>query len=102
MAKLLAIGAILALLGFGTRIAWDAAHQSGVDAERTRQSDALAGKQTEEKETVKEIIKWRDKERIVYRDRIQTIHTTADPTGCLDTDLRDAGLGFMLPAARSH
>ncbi len=101
MTKLLAIGALLALLGLGISSAWDAAYQSGIDAERSRRATAAAESRTAEQVEVREIIKWRDKERIIYRDRIQTIHTAADPTGCLDTDLRDAGLGFMLRAGKA-
>lgn len=98
MPKLIAASIVLALLTAGVKASWDAAYQSGADAERTRQSASQAEQRTAEKAEVKEVIRWRNRERVVYRDRIQTIHTTADPTGCLGTDLRDVGLGSMLPA----
>ena len=102
MAKLIAIVALLSLLGFGIFTLWTTAYQSGENAERTRQAAAVGENLAAEKVVVKQIIKWRDKERIVYRDRIQQIHTAADTTGCLNTDLRDVGLGFMLPATGNH
>lgn len=102
MVKLIAIGVLLALIGWGITTALSAAYQSGVDAELTRQSNALAAEQTAEQAEIKKLNDWLIEARKNNRDDVQKIHTAADPTGCLDTDLRDAGLGFMLPAARSH
>lgn len=71
-------------------------YQAGADSIRADLADALAKAGELENKKVNEVIKWKEKEKVVYRDRIQKIKVAADPTGCLDTDLRDVGLDGML------
>ena len=73
-------------------------YNAGADSIRAEMIEAVADAESREKVVVKEVIKWKEKERIVYRDKVKTIRMAADPTGCLDSDLRSVGLGGMLSA----
>lgn len=75
---------------------YDAGYSAGADAVTAAYAASLAAEVKEEQEDVKEIIKWKEKKVIVYRDRVTEIHTAADQTGCLDTPLTGIGLGGML------
>ena len=86
---------LLAMAG----IAWqihDAGYQAGVDSEKAASGLAVAQAQSREVIKVKEVILWKEKIKVVYRDKIKTIRLAADPTGCLGHDLRAVGLGGML------
>ena len=90
---------VTVLLSALVGIAWkvhDAGYQAGVDSEKAASARAIAQAQAREVIKVKEIILWKEKIKVVYRDKIKTIRLAADPTGCLDHDLRDVGLGGML------
>ena len=49
----------------------------------------------EDQQSVREIIKWREKEKKVYVDKIKYIRLAKDPTGCADTKLTDMGFGLQ-------
>lgn len=49
---------------------------------------------TEGEEKVKIVIKWRTKEKVIYRDKVKKIYINPDPTGCRDTKLIDMGIGL--------
>jgi len=59
-------------------------------------AEANAAAVKEEKQDVKEIIKWKEKRVVVYRDRIKEVKIAQDPTGCLDMPLTDVGLDRLL------
>jgi len=86
---------LLAIAGISWKI-HDAGYQAGIDSEKSASAIALAQAQGREVIKVKEIILWKEKIKVVYRDKIKTIRLAADPTGCLDHDLRSVGLGGML------
>lgn len=71
-------------------------YQAGGDSVKAEAAKAMAIASVTENKKVKEVIKWKEKTRVVYRDRVQKIKVAADPSGCLDMDLRDVGLGGML------
>ena len=94
--KAIIVGVLLLVMA---GIAWkihDAGYQAGVDSEKATSAVAIAQAQGREVVKVKEVILWKEKIKVVYRDKIKTIRLAADPTGCLDHDLRDVGLGGML------
>lgn len=72
-------------------------YTAGADAVTAAYGAANAAAAEKEREDVKEVIKWKEKRVIVYRDRIKEVKVAVDPTGCLDTPLPDVGLGGMLP-----
>jgi len=72
------------------------AYQAGGDKVRAEAAKAMAIASYTEHKKVREIIKWKEITKVVYRDRVQKIKVAADPTGCLDMDLRTVGLGGML------
>ncbi len=94
--KLLAAVILLSALAGVVWKVHDAGYQAGADAERARSAVAIAEAQGREVIKVKEVIKWKERIKVVYRDKIKTIRLAADPTGCLDHDLRAVGLIGML------
>lgn len=90
------ISAVIALV---LGVVWKTYHMgytAGANEVTAAFAQANAAAAEKEKEDVREIIKWKEKQVIVYRDRIKEIKVAADPTGCLDTSLTDLGLGGML------
>lgn len=83
--KILAIAVIVAFI-------------AGWQVKGWKVSDDVVDEIADEQEQVREIIKWKEKEKVVYRDRIQKIKVAQDPTGCLDSKLSDIGLSSLLPA----
>ena len=47
-----------------------------------------------DKKDVETVIKWRIKEKVIFRDKIKKIYIAKDATGCLDTKLIDMGIGL--------
>ena len=47
-----------------------------------------------DKKAVETVIKWRTKEKVIFRDKIKKIYVAKDATGCLDTKLIDMGIGL--------
>lgn len=72
------------------RQAW----QQGYDARSAEVAEAVNSESERQRNQVKTIIKWREKEKVVYRDRIKRIRETIDKTGCADTRLVDMGFGL--------
>lgn len=91
----LGVVALLVLGGYGLY-----SHGVKVGADRVTiafaQANAAAAKKEQAQAT--EVIKWRTKKEVIYREKIRTIKVAADPTGCLDADLTDVGLGGLLRA----
>ena len=83
----------LILIGF---IKWghSQVYQQGWDAHKATISDVKDEAAKEDKADVKTIIKWREKEKVVYRDKIEYIDSVKDTTGCADVKLVD--MGFKL------
>lgn len=93
MYKILAIVGVL-ILSHGLTVYFS--HSSGYNSCKADHADALAEATKDDNIKSNEVVKWKIKERVKYVDRIQKIKVAADPTGCLDMDLRDVGLGGML------
>lgn len=70
-------------------------YDKGIDTERARQAVLIEEAKNEERVKVEEVIKYRDKIKVVYRDRIKKIKVAQDPTGCADTTLGDMGFSRM-------
>lgn len=90
--------AVLSAIGYGL---YDHGVKVGTDRMTVKLAEAQAKIAKKEKQDVKEIIKWKEKRVIVYRDRIKKIKVAEDPTGCLDSTLSDIGLGGMLLRSNS-
>jgi hypothetical protein len=88
-------GAIAATVLVGWKI-HAMGYTAGANDVAVAYAEALADAKEKEKKDVIEVIKWKEKKVIEYRDRVQTIKVAADPTGCLDTGLADVGLSGML------
>lgn len=86
------------LAGVGWKL-YDAGYTAGANAVTVAYAQAMAAAQEKEQDDVKEIIKWREKRVVVYRDKIEEIKVAVDPTGYLDLDLSDVGLGGLLRAS---
>jgi hypothetical protein len=93
MYKILAIVGVLIVSHAGTAYY---ANKSGYNDCRAETAEAIAESTEDDHVKSNEVIKWKIEEKVIYRDRVQEVKVAADPTGCLDTDLRDVGLGGML------
>lgn len=71
-------------------------YTAGADAVTAAYAASLAAEVKKEQADVKEIIKWKERQVIVYRDKIKEIKIAADPSGCIDLPLSDVGLSRML------
>lgn len=89
------IGIVAAVLFTGWRYG-EMRYTAGADAMTAAFAQAHAAAAEKEKQDVKEVIKWKERTKIVYRDRIKKIKVAEDPTGCLDISLSDIGLSGML------
>lgn len=99
MPNLYTVGVIVAL---AIGAAWKTYHMgyiAGADSVTAAYAESLAAAKEKEKENVREVIKWKIKKEVVYRDRIKEIKVADDKTGCLDASLSDVGLGGMLRPA---
>jgi uncharacterized protein YdgA (DUF945 family) len=80
--------------------AWAWGYQTGKSAERQvqerRLAQALEDARTAQERLADELEAERQRRRIVYRDRIEVVTRTPDPSGCADIDLPDS----MLQALR--
>lgn len=85
---------IVVLIGF---IKWysDRQYEAGYNAHKAEISDNKDKADKKDKIAVKEIIKWRDKEKVIFRDKVKYIKIAQDPTGCADTKLTDMGFGLQ-------
>jgi hypothetical protein len=87
--KIIGVVAVIAITAYFS-------FQAGSDKVRAEAATAMAIATHAEHKKVREIIKWKEKKVVIYRDRVQKIKVATDPTGCLDMDLRTVGLGGML------
>lgn len=85
---------ILALIGF---IKW--AHYTvdmgGYNRHKSEVADIKDDAVAKDKIAVKEVIRWREKEKVIYRDKIKKIYIAKDATGCADVKLTDMGFGLQ-------
>jgi len=81
---------ILALLAGG---AWFS-YKSGVNHERAEQAANRDKEAKKDEKKVEIVIKYKEKLKVVYRDKIKIIKTASDSTGCADTKLIDMGFGL--------
>lgn len=83
--------ALMAFLKWGHAQVFD----QGYNAHAKEVSDAKDSAIKEDIADVKTIIMWREKEKVVYRDKIEYIESVEDDTGCADTRLTDMGFGLQ-------
>ena len=68
--------------------------KQGYNAHKAEVADVKDDADAKDKKSVKEIIKWREKEKVIYRDKIKKIYIAKDATGCADVKLIDMGFGL--------
>lgn len=85
---------IVVVIGF---IKWysDRQYDAGYNAHKAEVTDAKDDAEDKDTSAVKEVIKWRDKEKVIYRDKIKYIKAAKDTTGCADTKLTDMGFSVQ-------
>ena len=81
---------ITALLGAGLYFTF----QAGVDSERAEQAANRDKEAKKDEKKVETIIKYKEKIKVVYRDKIKRIKVAQDSTGCADVKLIDMGFGL--------
>ena len=69
-------------------------YEQGYNAHAKEVADSKDSAIKEDKADVKTIIKWREKEKVVYVDKIKYIDSVKDETGCADVKYTD--MGFRL------
>lgn len=95
MNKLIVIIILISVVaGIGWAI-YEAGDSNGYNRCQKELKDANDEAEAEDKADVKEIIKWRTKEKKVYVDKIKYIDKVQDPTGCADVKLTDMGFGLQ-------
>lgn len=95
MGKLIAIIVLIGMLiGLGWGI-YEAGKSAGYNNCQKELKDSEEEAETEDKADIKEIIKWRTKEKKIYVDKIKYIEGVQDPTGCADVKLTDMGFGLQ-------
>ena len=71
-------------------------YQAGVDNERAANAKRIAEAGKKDDEKVKTVIEFREKIKVIYRDRIKKIKSVEDPTGCADIKYTDMGFGLHM------
>jgi len=66
-------------------------YNQGYNAHKAEVADIKDESVKDDVADVKTIIKWREKEKVVYRDKIKYIDSVKDATGCADIKLTDMG-----------
>jgi hypothetical protein len=82
---------VIGFIKWGHTQVWE----QGYNAHKSEISDIKDDAVKEDKADVKTIIKYRDREKVVYRDKIKYIDSVKDTTGCADTKLTDMGFGLQ-------
>jgi len=85
---------IVVVSGIGWAI-YEAGDSNGYNRCQKELKDSEDKAESEDKADIKEIIKWRTKEKKVYVDKIKYIENVQDPTGCADVKLTDMGFGLQ-------
>lgn len=85
---------IVVVSGIGWGI-YEAGVNAGYNNCQKELKDSEDKAEAEDKADVKEIIKWRVKEKKIYVDKIKYINAVKDTTGCADTKLTDMGFGLQ-------
>ena len=89
---------IIVLISVVAGIGWaiyEAGDSNGYNRCQKEIKDSNDAAEEEDKADVKEIIKWRTKEKVIYRDKIKFIRSVKDDTGCADVKLTDMGFGLQ-------
>jgi len=89
-ARLAMIGLLLGAFG---ATGWFA-YSAGKDAEKAANAVNIEEAREEERAKVKTVIEYREKLKVVYRDKIKRIQSAQDNTGCADVLYTD--MGFIL------
>ena len=84
---------VIAIIGFIKGYS-DNQYDAGYDAHKAEVADAKDESDSEDQKDVKTVIKWRTKEKVVYRDKVKKIYLKPDSTGCRDTKLVDMGISL--------
>ena len=79
--------ALLALAVAGTGFAWWHGYSTGRAVQRAEMLSELEAARAEQAELADELETEKQKRRIVYRDRIQTVEREPDGSGCADVAL---------------
>ena len=90
MIKLVAAIVVMSMLGAAAWFIFEA----GVGHERAKQAEIIADAGRKDDLAVKTVIEYKEKIRVIYRDKIKFIKSAKDSTGCADTKLID--MGFSL------
>lgn len=90
MIKAVASVIILLLLAVGAYFTF----QAGVDAERAEQAANREAAREKDSKKVEKVNKFKEKQKVVIREKIKYIKTAPDPTGCADIPLVDMGFGL--------
>jgi len=69
-------------------------YNSGVNHERAEQAANRDKEAKKDEKKVEAVIKYREKIKVVYRDKIKRIKVAQDLTGCADVKLIDMGFGL--------
>ena len=91
MIKLIAAIVIMSMLGAAAWFIFEA----GVDHEKAKNAKIIADVGKKDDLAVKTVIKYREKIRVIYRDKIKIIKSAKDSTGCADTKLTDMGFSLQ-------
>ena len=85
---------ILAIIAF-VKWAHYTVDMGGYNRHKSEIADSKDASEEKDKAAVKEVIKWRTKEKKIYVDKIKYIEAVKDTTGCADTKLTDMGFGLQ-------
>lgn len=86
-------GAVVAFAAWTAGTAWFF-DSHGYDRCKVSYQDATLKAVAEDKVKVEKVVEYRDKIKVVYRERIKEIEVAKDPTGCADAKLTDMGFGL--------
>ena len=88
-------GIVIAVLFVGW-LYGESRYSAGADAVTVAYAESMAAAQEKDRDNVVEVIKWKTKREVVYRDRIQELRATDDPSGCCAVDLSNTCISGML------
>lgn len=95
MNKLIVIIILIAVVSGVLWGVYEAGDSNGYNRCQKELKDSEDEAEAKDKESVKTVIKWREKEKVIYRDKIKYIENVQDPTGCADVKLTDMGFGLQ-------
>lgn len=90
MIKVVARVVVLSLLAIGAYFIF----QAGVDSERAEQAKNKEKTRKKGEVKVEKVIDFKEKQKVIIREKIKYIKQAPDPTGCADIPLVDMGFGL--------